>query len=486
MNRIKFRMTPVTGQLLSYGFLFAVAYALYFKSIWFEFIPSWDDAAYVLDNLLIRGLSADHLRLIFTTPVLSNLAPLPILSYAADYAFWGLDPKGYHHASVILHSLNVCAVYAVVRRITNQGTVAFWTSLLFAVHPLNVENVAWVAERKTVLATLLFFLTMIQYLRFRESGSPRTYISAVLFFMAAVLSKASVVVLPAILAAHEFIFRKGSRSWMPLLPFFLFAAFGAALEVWMHIQGGSIGSDITTWDFVLQNVYPTMMPIFWKYIGLVAWPANLSGYYDANVYHSFLAAPVLTSLLAWLLAIFLVIRKGNDQVKFWFCWFWLCLLPVSNIVPIPVYYADRYMYTPAMALFALVIMTLNKIVAGKINCADRQAETEAERTATLGSAIIAHMLLAVIAGLFAVAAYDRMDVWKNEAVFWEDTARKSPGQYKARLNLGLVYEKHGRLAEAEREYLASVALYRNDEALAYLDRIRTKIRLNRELKLYTE
>lgn len=486
MNRLKFRMTPVTGQLLSYGFLFAVTITLYFKSIWFEFNPSWDDAAYVIDNLLIRGLSAEHLRQIFTTPVLSNLAPLHILSYAADYAFWGPDPRGYHLSNIILHSLNVCAVYAVVRQITKQQTVAFWTAVLFAVHPLNVENVAWVTERKTLLATLFFFLTMIQYLGYRESGSRWKYVSAIVLFMAALLSKASVVVLPAILAVHESIFRKGGRSFIPLLPFFLLAAFEAAIEVSAHVQGGSIGSDITSLDFVLQNVYPTMLPIFWKYIGLVAWPANLSGYYDATVYHSFLAVPVLTSLLAWLLVFFLVIRKGSDQVKFWFCWFWLCLLPVSNIVPIPVYYADRYMYTPAMALFALVIMTLNNIAAGKKNYADNQAETEAERTAAHGSAIIVHMLLAVIAGLFAVAAYDRMDVWKNEAVFWEDTARKSPGQYKARLNLGLVYEKHGRLAEAEREYLASVALYRNDEALAYLDRIRTKIRLNRELKLYTE
>lgn len=477
------RRAAIGKLVLPYVVLFSVSFSIYLKSIRFEFIPSWDDAAYVLDNLLIRGLSAEHLRQIFSTPVLSNLAPLHILSYAADYVLWGLDPRGYHLSNVILHSLNACAVYALVRRIVDQGIVAFWTALLFAVHPLNVENVAWIAERKTVLATLLFFLTVIQYLKFRESGSPRTYISAVLLFMAAVMCKASVVVLPALLAMHELIFRKKSRLWAPLLPFFLFAGFGAALEVWVHVQGGSIGSDITSLHFVLQNVYPTMLPIFWKYIRLIVWPANLSGYYDATVYHSFLRAPVVASLSAWLFVLFLVMRRGSNQVRFWFVWFWLCLLPVSNIVPIPVYYADRYMYTPAIGVFALAVMTLYRIASGNKNDAAKQTSDSVQG---YGTAIALHLLLAVIAGLYAAAAYDRLEVWKNESVFWEDTARKSPGQYKARLNLGLVYEKHGRLADAEREYIASVALYSNAEALSYLDRIRTKIRLNRELKLYTE
>ncbi|HLC17982.1 MAG TPA: hypothetical protein VJM57_03095, partial [Thermodesulfobacteriota bacterium] len=128
-----------------YAAIFVLAVLLYWKSTGFEFLGSWDDDEYVLNNVYIFSFTLSNLKAIFTKTVLGNYAPLHILSYSLDRALWGLDPRGFHLTNVILHALNACLVFAVVVRLGSKRWVAFAAALLFAVHPLNVENVAWVA-----------------------------------------------------------------------------------------------------------------------------------------------------------------------------------------------------------------------------------------------------------------------------------------------------------------------------------------------------
>ncbi|MBI5640954.1 MAG: glycosyltransferase family 39 protein [Nitrospirae bacterium] len=451
--------------VVPYLLLFVSACALYLKSAFFDFIPTWDDVVYVIENPYIRGFSPENLKGILTKQFLGNYAPLHILSYAIDYAFWGLNPMGYHITNIVLHGLNSCLAFMVVRMITGRQGIAFAASLLFAVHPLNIENVAWISERKSLLATLFFFLSFVSYLKFRKEGNQRHYLMSLILFVLAVLSKSSVVILPLLLAAYELIFRKNDRRLLHLLPFALISIAGGVLVFTAHLRSESIGQDILTADFLFGTVYPTVAPLFWKYVYLLIRPFNLSGYYDTTIYHSFLQPPVLLSLAGWIAATVLIFLKGGPQVRFWFLWFWICLLPVSNIIPIPVYYADRYMYTPGIGFFVLLAMIVDRFSALILS--------------RRGGLALAGCIIIPTVILYSVLSYQRLDVWRNELVFWEDTARKSPNQYKARLNLGIALEKEGRLAEAEKECLAAIAVYRDMEAVSILERIRLKMRLAR-------
>lgn len=462
------------GRILPYAVLLISSVVLYRKALGFDFVPSWDDGNYVLDNPYIRSLSLDNIKGIFTTTFVGNYAPLQILSYALDYAFWGLNPKGYHLSNIILHGLNACGAYAVIRRITGEGIVAFMAALLFLVHPLNVENVAWVSERKTLLATLFFFLSMIYYLDFRNSNSPKFYGLSIIFFILALLSKSTVVILPLILIAYEFFIARNEHKWSALVPFFALSAAGAILAIWAQLNDSSIERSVIDISSLFGIVYPTMTTVVWKYVGLIFRPFNLIGFYDTIVYRSFLEAPVIVSVAAWIIVFILALRKTDPLIRFWFLWFWICLLPVSNIIPIRVYYADRYMYLPSITFFVLIGFIVKKLIGNikPVAAATGNSIYSSKR------ARICYAAFALVVVYYSALAYNRMDVWRNELVFWEDTARKSPNLYKARLNLGVAYERLGRLADAEREYLAAISLFPGDEAAFNLRMTRAKMRLN--------
>lgn len=454
------------SRTLPYAALFALPVLLYAKSTGFDFLPSWDDYEYVTNNIYIRGFTPENLRVIFGSPFFGSYAPVHLLSYMLDYALWGLKPAGYHLTNIMLHALNACLVYAVVKRVTGLGAASFLAALLFAVHTINVENVAWVSERKTLLTAFFSFFAFLSYMRFRAPGGRGYYILSLLFFLLALLSKPLMVTFPLVLSAYELLFiGKGDRKPLATVPFFAVSAGAAFLAVYAHMGAGSVEGSNLTFSVLFGAVYPSMLPVFWKYIGLILWPLNLSGYYDTTVYNSFLSPVVAVSLFAWAAVTVLALWKGSPQVRFWFLWFWIWLLPVSNIIPIPVYYADRYMYLPAISLF---------VFAGLLF--DRTLSTLRGSSSVARAAVYAAALAVIV--FYSAVSFSRLDVWRNELVFWEDAARKSPGQFKAHMNLGYAYEMAGRYDEAEQEYLAAIAIYPAQEAVSNLEMLKAKKRFS--------
>lgn len=444
---------------LPYAVLFAGALILYWKTVGFDFIPSWDDKKYVLDNTYIQALSLSNLKAIFSSSYFANYAPLHLLSYSIDFALWTLDPKGYHITNVILHGLNACLAFAVIKKLTNDRMTAFFAAVLFTVHPLNVENVAWVSERKTLLTAFFSFISILSYLDFRQRGTWGAYILSGVFFVLALLSKPLTVVLPLALLAYEVFLKKERRGWVFPLPLFLISLIGAIIAFEVHLYNSSANEEAIALDVLFGTVYPTMLPVFWKYLRLIFWPMELSGFYDTELYHSFLSPAVAASFAGFLLIAIAVFWKGGGQARFWFLWFWIWVLPVSNIIPLPVYYADRYMYMPAISAFVLMAAIIKTI---------------AKRPPCLTARALAYSVFIVITATYGIIAFSRMDVWKNELAFWKDTAEKSPNQDKAHLNLGYAYEMSGKLDEAESEYLKAVNIFPSPEAVSNLDMIRVK------------
>jgi hypothetical protein len=445
--------------------LFLGSLVLYAKTATFGFLPMWDDGFYVVHNPQIQHLSLANLANIFSSTFKGSYHPLPLLSYALEHALWGLAPGGYHATNAFLHALNACLILLLLVRLTGRPGLSLFAAILFAVHPVNVENVAWVSERKTLLAVGFGLASLLVYLHHLESGRRRQYAAALGLYLLALLSKATFIVLPLVLLLHALLLDKGGRRWRRSLPFFAATAVVLAVTLRAFAAESLFEAGSLRPSTLFGSVYPTMLPVFWKYVGLLAFPMGLSGFYETSLHHSFASFPVLIALVGWIAVFVLVLRRGSPQVRFWFLWYWIWLLPASNLIPGLVYYADRYLYLPGIGAYVLLGMAGSRLARSGL--AARWSPARCRRVLVSAGA--------VLAVAYAGAAFLRMEVWRDELTFWEDAVEKSPGMYKPRLNLGVVYETNGRLAEAEREYMAAERIFPNPNVRENLQMLRARM-----------
>jgi hypothetical protein len=465
--------------------LFVIPSLLYLKTLGFEFVPSWDDAEYIINNPFIRGVTFTNIKASFTEVFLSNYAPVHIISYMLDYSFWDLNPTGYHLTNLVIHATNAVVLYLLTKKITGNPGVSFATALLFSVHPLNIENVAWVTERKTLLATFFSLLSLLVYLKFRDKRTMKLFIIAFSLFALALLSKPVAVVVPLIITAYEMCFGniKKRERLLPQAPYYLLALLMAKVTVWAQMSTDAVKSENLSVDILLNTVYPTMVPIFWKYIKLIIAPFGLSGFYDTQIYTSWLDPYVAVSVTAWAAVCIAVVWKGSPQIKFWFLWFWIWLLPVSNIIPLEVYYADRYMYMPAVGVLLLFTLTLNRLTGGGVPHSWGLDDSTKDRGNVFwGSSWLTRgtILLGVI--YLTTISINRIPVWHDEVSFWEDAATKSPGRAKTHFNLGYAYDIRGRFADAEKEYLEAAKIYPDPGTILSLKMVRSKAAYQKSIK----
>ena len=449
---------PWYRRLLPYALLFLAAVALYLKSVGYDFIDTWDDADYLLDNPLVQSFSREHLAAIFGAEVMSNYAPLHLLSFSLEYWLWGANPAGYHAVNIIVHAANACLACVILRVLTRDGLISFWAALLFVLHPVNVENVAWVSESKTLFATFFMFAALLLYLRHLRTGGRSSAVLSVLSFLAAGLFKSVVVPLPlAILAYHAFLAEE-RPAWKTLAALGAISVLTGALAVWAQASGGAVDRQEMALDVLLGLIYPTMLPVYWKYLVTFLAPISLSGLYDTTMQHSFREPVVLLSLAGIIVLLVLVFWKGNGQVRFWTAWICVFMLPEANIIPLPVYYADRYVYHEVLGFSVLLLMAVRSGMGWM---------TQNQKWLRVA--------FAVFVLTYGILAFQRLDVWHDDLEFWEDTAKKSPNIWKTRLNRGISYEMHGRLEEAEREILISLLLYPTDNARYSLGIVNAKL-----------
>lgn len=285
------------GRLLGLVVTVALASAaVYGKTAGFEFLPSWDDGESVLQNPDVRELDPRTVWRTFTRMTSVMYQPLTTLSFAVDHAVWGFDPAPFHVENVLLHGVAAVLAFLLVHALSSSALVGAIAAALFLLHPVNVENVAWVSERKTILSACFFFGAVLAYVRARGRGSPRPWTLAALLGSAAMLAKPAAMVLPLALAAYEHWLRPDPRVrlTLPLVPLSAAACVPtliAHLDRAIHPQSLSVGTLIGT-------VYPSMTVIFWKYIRLLVWPIDLSAFHDAELY-GWVDLPVIAAVLTW-------------------------------------------------------------------------------------------------------------------------------------------------------------------------------------------
>ena len=330
---------PIVFPYLLYPILIVI---VYFHSLGNEFV--FDDRIYLVDNPRIKNFDAAGILAIFTTFYEWDYLPLTHLSFWFEYPLFGLDPAGYHAVNALLHLINVFLLHAVVSRLSGCRTTAFWTALLFLLHPVHVESVAWISERKNVLS--LFFLL----LAFRSHLLQRSRWLPLVLFLLACLAKTSVVIFPLLLVLTDRCFtdKPFRRSVIDKLPYFLISLVVVIVALTSHAQGGTLRPHPGGNPFFTLL---SMLVVFKEYLLKLLFPVNLNIWYPNPVSRSLFQAEVLKACLVAALFAYLVRFFRKDRVIFFgLVWYLIALLPVSHLVPIPQMMADRFLYIPSIGL----------------------------------------------------------------------------------------------------------------------------------------
>jgi len=372
-----------TAAVVCGALVLAVA-AVFGQTLGFDFVDL-DDPEYVYENVeLQRGLTADGVLWAFTTTQSGNWHPLTWLSLTADYALYGLNPRGYHLTNVLLHAASAVLLFLVLRRMTGDLWPSAFTAAVFAVHPLHVESVAWVAERKDVLSGLFFMATLAAYAGY--AGRPFSflrYASVIILFALGLMAKPMLVTLPFVLLLLDYwpLRRIAWRSVLEKLP--LLALSAASCVVTYLVQGVSLQPLQVPFDLRVQNALVS----YAAYMRQSFCPCNLAAFYA----YPLGGVPTWKVVGAWLL---LVGVTGWAAARRRQCpwapvgWFWFLgmLVPVIGLVQVGQQaMADRYAYLPQIGLTIVVAWGAKRAAALHPRCAPALAVAGVSAVLALGA-----------------------------------------------------------------------------------------------------
>jgi len=328
-----------------------------------DFLKLWDDDAYVTDNVHIRtGVKLSNLTWAFTSFEQSNWHPVTWISHMLDCQVFGLDPEPQHYVNVILHAANALLLFWILQAATGARARSFIVAVLFAVHPLNVETVAWIAQRKSLLSALFSLLTIAAYGWYLRRGGWTRYLPIVFAFALALMSKPMAVSLPLLLLLfdywplkrlEEFPFpQRCAKLIVEKLPLFLMSAAASILTARAQSSGGSVmGLSLLPFSTRIENAIISYI----AYVGKIVWPVRLATYYPLRFSPAIGDTLASAMILVVITALVLYLRKFPYLAVGWLL-FVVTLIPVIGIVQVGFQgMADRYTYIPAIGLFIALV-----------------------------------------------------------------------------------------------------------------------------------
>jgi tetratricopeptide (TPR) repeat protein len=420
-----------------------ISAGLYLTTFPREF-TNWDDPEYIVNNPLIRSLSLQKLNRIITEPYFANYAPLTLLSYALDYSLWKLNPVGYHLHNLLLHLGCVIALFFLLRQFSLPRFVVLGSIVLFAIHPVNVETVSWASERKNLLATLFFFLSFHQYIQHRKTSTRLNFLLSVFCFLLSLLSKASTVVAPLVFLAYDYAFKEKKLVQLRLydkLPFIVLAEIHSFLSI--HAAGAHQALNSYHRGGSLLSAFASGH-LFEEYLKLLLFPADLSGFYYPRESPSFMAVGYWLPLLLCVAALVLLARLSRP-LFFWFASFIILMIPVLNIVPLPIQMANRYLYVSEAGIWVLLASTALWF----------WTRCHPFRVAQTALAAMAAGWLVWLG--FQTTQFNR--AWKNNELFWTSVIEQDFYNEIAHYNLGLHYINQSKVNRAGIEFWHSLAIH---------------------------
>lgn len=429
----------------------AAVLAIYWQTFDFGWV-SFDDATYVYQNAMVRtGLSFRTLAWAFTTFQTSNWHPLTWISFLLDASLFGMNAGEQHAVNVFLHLASSVLLFLALRRMTRSQWRSALAAAIFAVHPLHVESVAWIAERKDALCVLFEILTLWFYARYAEDAKPSRYAMVMAAFALSLLSKPMAVTLPFVLVLLDIWPLRRGRRLLEKIP--LFALSAGASAVTLFAQRSTGATRLTNLPFAAR--LGGAIVAYVRYLGKAVWPANLGMLYPVETFPLLPVIAAAAILLAITVAAILVFRRRPYILVGWL-WFLGTLVPVIGLVQVGFQsIADRYMYFPLVGLSIALIWAANDVVEAAPGL--RQAA---------GAASVA------IVVAFAAVAWRQAGYWRDSITLFEHTLAVTRGNYVIHNDLGIDLQAAGRLNEAAAQFrLAVDAAPRYKDALNSLGAI---------------
>jgi tetratricopeptide (TPR) repeat protein len=404
---------------------------------------NWDDAGYIKYNPLVLSF---NLKGIFSQFAMGNYHPISLLILAIEYQFFGLNPAGYHTINLLLHLLNVILVFYTVYLLSDKYGVALVASLLFGIHPLHVESVAWVAELKDLLYTFFFLTSYFFYLKFLKDPQKKYYIFALLLFLVSLLSKAMAVSLPLVLILTDYF--KGrkidKKSLSEKVPFFLLAIVTGVVAI---LAQGSNPQDAALPQRFIFASYG-----FVSYLIKLLVPFKLSAFYPYPLNNEipFYYYLYLLSLVGLAVCIYYS-GRFTRKIIFGMGFFIATLIFVLQLLPVgDAIMADRYSYIPSIGIFYL---------AGEGFLFLWNMKLKWPALIVLSAAVL----------LFSGITYTRCGVWKDDLTLWNDVISKYNTAPVAFYNRGIVFKDEKRHDQAISDFNRAIEL-KPDYAVAFYER----------------
>jgi Flp pilus assembly protein TadD len=450
-------------QTLILGLLLVVATLALYNPVSHHPFVNYDDDRYVGDNIHVKsGLHWDTVRWAFTTYDEANWHPLTWLSHALDCQFFGLNPTGHHYTNILLHALNALLLFVVLKQATGAVGRSLMVAALFALHPINVESVAWIAERKNLLSMLFFLLTLGTYRWYALKPRVGAYLIVAFLFACGLMSKPQVITLPFVLLLWDYWpLRRGSLKssdnlegtiipprtlgWLMLEKLPLFALSAASAVITMHAQrAGNAVSTLVKYPIPVR--VENAIVAYARYIGKAFWPLGLSPMYPHPT-TSLKLWQVLASLLL-LLAVTTVIVSAKKHRSLLVGWLWFVgtLVPMIGLVQVGSQaMADRYAYLSFVGLFVLICW------AGA-DCAREWRIPRAGVIGTCGAVLLA----------LAIAAHRQADYWSDNVALWTHALQVTTNNFIAEDSLGGALLAQERIEEAQPHFRAAAAMHPTD------------------------
>ncbi len=377
----------------------------------------WDDPLYLLENPSVRGLSLEHIGDIFTSFINGNYQPLTVLSFAVEYHFFQYTPWIYHLNNVIVHIINTVLVFYCVFCLTGKKFSAFLVMVLFAIHPTRVESVAWVTERKDVLFTLFYLLSLMQYLFYLNKREIKNILCCFLFFLLALLSKPAAVSLPLVLLLMDYHSESGlgKREWLEKIPFvFLSLIFGVIAIYAARIPFPEHYPYLPEFSFI-NRIFLSSVALY-LYIYKLFIPSDLSAFYPLPSASAFLPPFYYISGFMYVFLVWIWIQRSRlpKNLFFGMCFFVLTILFNLHYYFVGrVLIADRFTYLPYIGLFLII---------------SQVCELMYQRHKLWLEARKGVFLLCLFMVLFFLSYHTsiRCGVWRNNITLWSDVITKFP------------------------------------------------------------
>jgi tetratricopeptide (TPR) repeat protein len=411
---------------------------------------NYDDTGYVTDNLHVRqGLSWDGIVWAFTTTEQANWHPLTWISHEIDYSLFHLNPAGHHFVNLLIHALNAALLFLLLMWGTKRLGASLFVTLVFALHPINVESVAWIAERKNVLSTLFFLLALAAYGWYAIKPGIKRYLAVVSLFAMSLMAKPMMVTFPFLLLLID---------WWPLdrlkennigklvlekTPLLALSIASSAITMIAQQAGGATRSTLQfSLGVRLENAIVAYATYLWK----TMWPTRLAPMYPYPA-NGVLAWQILLSLavLAGISATVFVFREKRYLLVGWL-WFLGTLVPVIGLVQVgDQAMADRYAYVPLIGIFVMIAFSLADLACAR----------------NLGIAPRA-VVIAGIALALCFATYRQLGYWSNNLYLWSHTLAITQNNFIAENNMGGALLLAGHAYEAHEHFLRASQINPHD------------------------